>query len=109
MSAKLTTAQLRDELDRERAARIHQEKENADMRVEFEFEHAHMQSELDAAHAQIALLNNQLANAIDVASALNTMQPARAAYAKPQWQINREAAMAQAKELALATGSVVRV
>ncbi|WP_025915506.1 hypothetical protein [Herminiimonas sp. CN] len=79
---KLTTAQMRDELDRERAARIYQEKEIAELRYLVED------------------LRGKLANVTEVASALNTM---------PQWQRDRAAAMAAAKQLAVSKGKTVRV
>ena len=84
---KLTVAQMREELDRERTARLYQEKEIAQLRYTVED------------------LRTQLTNVTSVASAVNTMQ-------QPAWRMEANARRTQmnaARDAAMQQSRMIKV
>lgn len=59
--------------------------------------------------ARVAQLEGDITRITSVASAVNHMRPATASHARmPQWQIDRAAIMAAAREQAIQSGRVVK-
>ena len=103
---KMTIAQVRAELDRERTARIYQETEIAQLRHTVET----LRAEANYSSEVVRELQKQIVAITSVASAVNTMQTGqRGVYVMPQWQKDRAAAMAAAKAHALRSGTSVAV